>query len=100
MRENDKKKAARGGALAAFETTNGTEDSSNKINRVRTELTAPGGLNRFEAERIGDHCLNSTVAALRKRGDAILDVWETVPTRYSEKGVRVKRYRLIERLSA
>ena len=51
-------------------------------------------LNRFEAERYGDHCLHSTVATLRGLGYAIFDEWETVDTRFG-RTVRVKRYRLI-----
>lgn len=52
-----------------------------------------GSLNRFEAERLGDHCLHSTVAELANRdGIAILSEWERVPTRFGRE-VRVKRYR-------
>jgi len=50
-------------------------------------------LNRFEAERIGDHCLHTTVSALRDDGHVILTRWETVETRF--KPVRVKRYFLM-----
>lgn len=55
-------------------------------------LRQPGGLNRFDAERIGDHCLHSTVARLRSYGDIIASRWETIPTRYTPDGVRVLRY--------
>lgn len=48
-------------------------------------------INRFEAERMGDHCLNSTVSNLRAKGHDIRDIWERVPTRFGRK-VRVKRY--------
>jgi hypothetical protein len=59
------------------------------------------GLNRFEAERIGEHCLNSTVAVLREMyGDKLIQQWETVPTRYCETGVRVYRYWLISEQEA
>lgn len=51
-------------------------------------------LNRFEAERMGDHCLPSTVAALREDGYIIHDAWEEVPTRFG-RTCRVKRYRLV-----
>jgi len=50
-------------------------------------------LNRFEAERIGDHCLHSTVAVLRGKGYLIRDDWETVPTRFGI--TKVKRYFLL-----
>jgi hypothetical protein len=42
--------------------------SPTKKVRVLEALKQPGGLNRFEAERIGDHCLNSTIAELRAGG--------------------------------
>ncbi len=35
-----------------------------KITRVLTHLLYSGSLNRFEAERIGDHCLHSTISSL------------------------------------
>ncbi len=74
--------------------------SSKKIDRVIAALFLPHGLNRFEAERIGDHCLNSTVANIREMmGDQLIQQWETVPTRYCETGVRVLRYWLIGRVS-
>jgi len=55
---------------------------------------AQGSLNRFEAERLGDHCLNSTVALLRDKGHLIYSRWERIPTRF-DKSVRVKRYYLL-----
>ncbi|MCR9258328.1 MAG: helix-turn-helix domain-containing protein [Pseudomonadaceae bacterium] len=63
--------------------------------KTHTILTAlqRGSLNRFEAERIGDHALNSTVSALRKKGHNISSEWETVPTRFG-KPTRLKRYRI------
>lgn len=74
-----------------------TKGNHTKINRVIQYLKKPGGLNRFEAEYIGDHCLNSTVAKVREiYGDKLTQRWETVPTRYSPKGVRVLRYWLVE----
>ncbi|CAM5342527.1 helix-turn-helix domain-containing protein [Eoetvoesiella caeni] len=50
-------------------------------------------LNRFEAERIGDHCLHSTIAVLRADGHKIYSQWEVVETRF--KPTRVKRYFLL-----
>ena len=87
-----KEKAAPGRTGTASITALSTVNSINKIDRIRIELTRPEGLNRFEAERLGDHVLNSTIAALRKRGEPIEEEWETVPTRYCADGVRVKRY--------
>ncbi|WP_028354853.1 helix-turn-helix domain-containing protein [Bordetella petrii] len=51
-------------------------------------------LNRFEAERMGDHCLPTTIAELRSEGHVIDGEWEEVPTRFG-KSCRVKRYRLV-----
>lgn len=51
-------------------------------------------LNRFEAERLGDHCLNSTVALLRADGHVLYAAYEHVPTRFG-KTTRVKRYSLL-----
>lgn len=72
-----------------------TANSITKIDRILAALKVPAGLNRFEAERIGDHCLNSTVAVLRQDGFVIHGEWEVVPTRFNPRGVRVKRYRLV-----
>lgn len=64
-----------------------------KLDRVIGLLkTRPEGLNRFEAESFGEHCLNSTVARLRQRGEIIHSRWETVPTNFCASGVRVLRY--------
>lgn len=53
-------------------------------------------LNRFEAERIGDHALPSTVSTLRHGyGLEIIGTPETVPTRFG-KPSRCKRYHLPE----
>lgn len=67
-----------------------------KIARVIEALQQPAGLNRFDAERIGDHALNSTVAIIRDEyGDRLIDAWETVPCRFTDRGVKVKRYWLL-----
>lgn len=41
-----------------------TTETPSKIARVLAHLLNAGPLNRFEAERIGDHCLNSTISDL------------------------------------
>jgi len=64
---------------------------STKIGRVLATLRSGRSLNRFEAERIGEHALNSTIAVLRAEGYAIIDRWEEVPTRFGKRA-RVKRY--------
>ncbi|OYQ70548.1 hypothetical protein B9T13_04625 [Wohlfahrtiimonas chitiniclastica] len=51
------------------------------------------GLNRFEAVKIGDWCLNSTISVLKKKGVPIVGQYEKVPTKHG-KDVFVKRYRL------
>lgn len=67
--------------------------SIKKIDRVIAALQHPKGLNRFEAERIGEHSINSTVAVIRARyGSRLTQQWETVKTRYCSDGVRVLRY--------
>lgn len=57
-------------------------------------LRAGNSLNRFEAERFGDHCLNTTISNLRGKGYQFYDEWETVPTRFGVDA-RVKRYRYL-----
>lgn len=64
-----------------------------KLERIRAALRLPGGLNTFEAQRLGDTCLHTTVAKLREQGEVILSEWEVVPSRFSADGARVKRYR-------
>lgn len=55
-------------------------------------LTFDGSLNRFEAERIGDHCLHSTISTLRNNyGLAVLDEFESVPN-LTGSFTDVKRY--------
>jgi hypothetical protein len=63
-----------------------------KERRIFDTLKSGRSLNRFEAEQLGDHCLNSTVSTLRKRGVLIVGQWESVPSRFA-KFVRVLRYR-------
>ncbi len=62
-----------------------------KLHRVLAALHVRS-LNRFEAEELGDHTLNSTVSKLRGMGHVILGEWERVPSRFS-RDVRVMRYR-------
>lgn len=67
--------------------------TTTKIARITEALKHPAGLNRFDAESIGDHALNSTVAVIRREyGDKLIQRWETVPSRFSAKGVRCLRY--------
>ncbi len=57
---------------------------------ILTIMREGQSLNRFEAERLGDHCLHSTIATLRGKGYLFYDKWEWVPTRFGE--THVKRY--------
>ncbi|MDP3514179.1 MAG: hypothetical protein Q8S20_15680 [Sulfuritalea sp.] len=68
-----------------------------KIDRIIGLLRSrPEGLNRFEAEQFGEHCLNSTVAIIRATyGAKLIQRWETVPSRFSDRGVRVLRFWLV-----
>lgn len=61
-------------------------------------LLGTRSLNRFEAAHHGDHCLHSTISDLRSDGHLIYAQWEEVPNRFGGS-TRVKRYRLIRRLS-
>lgn len=61
---------------------------------LRLMLNSRVGANRFEAERIGDHCLHTTISTLANDyGLTFIRVWEQVPNRFGGK-TRVVRYRL------
>lgn len=81
-----------------FSKANITEPKAiTKLQRIVEILHRPEGLNRFEAESYGDHCLNSTVADIRAiYGNKLIQRWEIVPSRFSSDGVRVLRYWLTE----
>lgn len=81
-----------GGEVGKAETTKPKRIT--KIDRIIGLLKSrPEGLNRFEAESFGEHCLNSTAAVIRSMyGDKLIQRWETVPSRFTNKGVRVYRY--------
>jgi len=62
---------------------NSTTVPLTKNARVLQVFLGGGSLNRFEAERIGDHCLNTTISTLSNGyGLAFVRVWERVPTRW------------------
>lgn len=46
---------------------NDTTKPPSKIARILTILLAGTSINRFEAERAGDHCLHSTISVLANR---------------------------------
>lgn len=63
----------------------------NKETTILGVLRNGKSLNRFDAEKLGDHVLSSTIACLRAKGHLILATWEKVPTRFGVP-VRVCRY--------
>lgn len=70
-------------------------DTGAKPRKWRTILMAFAdgrSMTRFDAERLGDHALNSTVAALQSRGVRIVRDQTVVTGRFGE--IHCKRYRL------
>lgn len=61
-----------------------------KTARILEELLVRK-LNRFDAEQIGDHCLNSTISSLQGLGLNIARQRVSVPTRFG-KPVKVCEY--------
>lgn len=61
-----------------------------KESMILTIMCEGRSLNRFEAARLGDTCLHSTISTLRNKGYLFHDEWEWVPTRFGE--THVKRY--------
>ncbi|AOE87950.1 hypothetical protein [Pseudomonas sp. TCU-HL1] len=54
-----------------------------KIARVLAHLLYSSSLNRFEAERIGDHCLHSTISSLtHSYGLRLMRIPEKVPNHW------------------
>lgn len=62
-----------------------------KINRILAELARGGSLHRFQAERLGDHCLHSTISRIEGYGIAVAREWIAVPG-YAGHETRVLRY--------
>lgn len=62
-----------------------------KIKRVLAAFARGENLNRFQAERLGDHCLHSTVSRIEALGIAVDREWITVPG-YENHATRVRRY--------
>ena len=98
MRTPKNNAAGLGAGEAAYKITicetNNTQEKPKQQGKSATILSilkSGQSLNRFEAERHGDHALNSTVSELRGKGYKLESVWEEVPTRFG-KPVRVKRY--------
>lgn len=71
-----------------------TSTAPSKICRVLAILISGRSLNRFEAEREGEHCLHSTVAVLSNTHCLLITrTPEKVPTNWGAS-CRVIRYRL------
>ena len=69
-------------------------EAPSKIARILAHLLTCASINRFEAERIGDHCLPSTIAVLANRyGLPIERKQERVPNRWGAP-CTVTRYSL------
>lgn len=64
-----------------------------KLKRILAELANGRSLNRFEAERLGDHCLNSTIVKIESHGIKVARREETVPG-FGGHMARVCRYKL------
>ena len=64
-----------------------------KIERVLAYLLTGQSLNRFEAERIvNDHCLHSTMSALKNRYDIIYKEKPELVPGWNQQPTRVMRY--------
>lgn len=73
-----------------------TEEKPTAKQKLETVLQAltTRSINRFEAERFGEHCLNSTISVLRNdHGFNVDDKWEKVPNLVGGL-TRCKRYSL------
>lgn len=95
---NPNEKASHGGSRgAAGAMARNQHDKSitarrqTKQSRIIAELAHGGSLNRFEAEKIGDHALPSTVARIETYGIKVSRRIEKVPG-YEGHTTRVCRY--------
>ena len=76
--------------------TTSTGKAPTKISRVLGHLLQDRSLNRFEAERLGDHCLHSTISSLANGyGLNFSRLMERVPNHWGEP-CTVTRYTLPE----
>jgi hypothetical protein len=65
-----------------------------KLTTILRVLLNDISANRYEAERIGDHCLHSTICTLANDyGLTFIRKWEKVPNRFGSM-TRVVRYSL------
>jgi len=67
-----------------------------KNSRILSHFLTGATLNRFEAEKLGDHCLNSTISTLKNtHGLNIHRQWEKVSNRWGAP-CHVRRYQLLD----
>lgn len=66
-----------------------------KLGRILSALATGRSLNRFDAERLGDHCLNTTISKIERHGLLVSRREEVVPG-YGGHKTRVCRYWLSE----
>lgn len=62
-----------------------------KLGRILSALATGRSLNRFDAERLGDHCLNTTISKIERHGLLVSRREEVVPG-YGGHRARVMRY--------
>jgi hypothetical protein len=73
-------------ALTTDQSNKGKTSKQQKQLTILQHLINGNTLNRFEAERIGDHCLNSTVSYFcNSKGLSISRKRENVPNRFGGK---------------
>lgn len=90
------KKTTRSEEQSRPHKANNTTKPLSKIARVLEHLLTGASLNRFEAERIGDHCLNSTIAVLSNKYNLMLQRQpEHVPNGWGDPCIAI-RYSLPE----
>lgn len=85
------------------DSTTSTGKAPTKIGRVLAYLLQDRSLNRFEAERLGDHCLHSTISSLThsyglkfaRQSERVPNHWglPCLVTRYSLPATEYKRAR-------
>lgn len=83
------------------DSTTSTGKAPTKISRVLAYLLQDRSLNRFEAERLGDHCLHSTISSLThgyglkfaRKSERVPNHWglPCLVTRYSLPPTEYKR---------
>ena len=89
---NNLKEKAVGLATACVKACPDLKKRQNKLENILIQFLDGHTLNRFEAEKLNDHCLNSTVATLGKFGILIDRKFEIVPCLGGKATISLKRY--------